>query len=66
MAEQPKALRRDPRVVNLEDSGERAYWCKFFGVGLERLIEAVKVAGPSAHDVRAFLEKPRGDVGVRR
>jgi hypothetical protein len=45
----------DPRFVNLEDSNERAYWCKFFGVSLERLIEAVKAAGPSAQDVREFL-----------
>ena len=49
----------DHRLVNLEDAGERAYWCKFFGVRLERLIEAVKVAGPSAQEVRAFLENAR-------
>ena len=57
MADLSKAPRTDPRLVNLEDAGERAYWCKFFGVGLERLIEAVKVAGPSAQAVREFLER---------
>lgn len=57
MVEQTKAPRMDPRFVNLEDSNERAYWCKFFGVSLERLIEAVKIAGPSAQDVRSYLEK---------
>lgn len=46
----------DSRLINLEDSGERAYWCKFFDVPLERLIEAVKVAGPSAQTVRSYLE----------
>jgi len=56
MPEQPKAARSDPRFVNLDDSGERAYWCKFFGVSLERLIEAVKAAGPSAQAVRSYLE----------
>jgi len=56
MAEQTKAPRRDPRFVNLEDANERAYWCKYFGVPLERLIEAVKIAGPSSHEVRAFLD----------
>ena len=50
------APRLDPRLVNLEDAGERAYWCKFFGVGLDRLIAAVKAAGPSAQAVRSYLE----------
>jgi len=65
MADLSKAPRTDPRLVNLEDSGERAYWCKFFGVGLERLIEAVKIAGPCAQDVRAFLEGRKEDPGMR-
>ena len=60
MAEQPKVPRTDTRLVNLDDAGERAYWCKFYGVGLERLIEAVKVAGPTAQDVRSFLENQKG------
>lgn len=56
MADLSKAPRTDPRLVNLEDSGERAYWCKYFGVSLERLIAAVKAAGPSAQAVRSYLE----------
>jgi hypothetical protein len=64
MAEQPRIPRSDDRLVNLEDAGERAYWCKFYGVGLDRLIEAVKVAGPTAQDVRTFLEK-RGGAATR-
>lgn len=56
MVEQTKVPRMDPRFVNLEDANERAYWCKFFGVSLERLITAVKAAGPSAQAVRSYLE----------
>ena len=57
MVEPTKASRTDSRIVNLEDAGERAYWCKFFGVSLERLIAAVKAAGPSAQAVRSYLER---------
>lgn len=57
MADLSKVPRTDPRLVNLEDAGERAYWCKFFGVSLERLIVAVKAVGPSAQAVRSYLER---------
>lgn len=65
MAEHSRVPRSDGRLVNLEDAGERAYWCKFYGVGLDRLIEAVKVAGPMAQDVRAFLEDRKADAAPR-
>ena len=42
----------DPRMIDLENPSERAYWCKCFGITPEQLITLVRTLGPSAQKIK--------------
>ena len=50
----------DHRMIEIDKSGEVAFWTKWFGISEAELREAIRVAGSSAHDVHAYLKKTRG------
>jgi Protein of unknown function (DUF3606) len=45
----------DRSRVNLDQDHEVQYWAEQFGVSRERLIRAVRMAGPIVHDVQRDL-----------
>ena len=54
----------DPRVIDLGNREERAYWCKVLGVADRELDAAVAAVGSSAHEVKRWLaarRRPDGD-----
>ena len=50
----------DPRVIDVTDAAERAYWCKSLGVGEAELIDLVAKVGPSAQRVKEALGWSQG------
>jgi hypothetical protein len=42
----------DTERINLRDFNELSYWAEQFRVSRERIIRAVHMVGPVAHDVR--------------
>lgn len=47
----------DPRMIEIENATERAYWMKALDVSEEVLRAAVHVVGPSAQRVKDYLKK---------
>ena len=45
----------DHRLIEIEKSGEVAFWTKWFGVSEDELREAVRVVGNSAHNVSTYF-----------
>jgi hypothetical protein len=45
----------DPRMVEVDNAAERAFWCKALFTTEARLIAAVKSVGPSAQKVKEYL-----------
>ncbi len=45
----------DPRSINMENAGERAYWCKSLMASESELTEAVNAVGESAEQVKRWL-----------
>ena len=49
----------DDRLIDLDDPSERAYWCKFFGVGEKELVATVRAVGNGAQSVKDALRSRR-------
>jgi hypothetical protein len=49
--------RSDPRVIELDNPHERAYWCKFLQVDEAELEVAVAAAGNSVQKVKEWLAR---------
>jgi uncharacterized protein DUF3606 len=52
----------DPRMIEMDKAGEKAFWTKWFGVSDDELEDAIRTVGNSAQAVGAFLAargKPR-------
>ena len=49
----------DPRMIEIDKAGERAFWTKWFGVSDDELREAVRVAGNVAQNVALYFENTR-------
>jgi uncharacterized protein DUF3606 len=47
----------DPRLIDLESSTERAYWCKALTVSDSELYAAVAAVGNSAQSVKDWLAR---------
>ena len=45
----------DPRLIDLTDPTERAYWCKSLGVSESELLAVVSRVGSSAQKVKEAL-----------
>lgn len=50
----------DPRLIEVDNATERAYWMKALDVSEEVLRTAVHVVGPSAQRVKDYLKKLQG------
>jgi hypothetical protein len=46
---------RDPRIIEVDQASERAYWCKSLGISEADLIALVAAVGPSAQSVKNAL-----------
>jgi hypothetical protein len=51
----------DPRLIDITDPNERAYWCKAFGISDADLLHVVGKVGSSAERVKAALRSSGGD-----
>ena len=49
----------DPRIVDIDNLAERAFWCKALLTTEERLVAAVVAVGASAQKVKEFLQAHR-------
>lgn len=47
----------DPKMINLKQAHEVAYWTKALGVTEAKLTEAVAAVGVMVNDVKAWLKK---------
>ncbi|HET7729086.1 MAG TPA: DUF3606 domain-containing protein [Usitatibacter sp.] len=45
----------DPRVIDVEQAAERAYWCKSLGITEPQLLALVAAVGTSAQRVKDSL-----------
>ena len=46
----------DPRMIEIDDAHERAFWCKALLTTEHRLIAAVTSVGASAQKVKEYLQ----------
>ena len=49
----------DPRRVEIDTPGERAFWCKVLHVTEDELVAAVHAVGTRAQDVKDYLAGKR-------
>jgi hypothetical protein len=49
----------DPRIIEIDNATERAFWCKVLQVSEAELIAAVGAAGPAAQKVKEYLAARR-------
>jgi hypothetical protein len=54
----------DPRFVDFNNAGERAYWCKYFNVTEPELYAAVVAAGTNAQAVKEWVSAKRDATGL--
>ena len=45
----------DPRVIEIDDPSERAYWCKSLGISEAQLVDLLRSVGSSAQKVKDAL-----------
>jgi hypothetical protein len=50
-------LPTDRRKIDLNEPGEFIWWSNHLGIGLEKLLSAVKVVGPEAALVRKHIHE---------
>jgi hypothetical protein len=46
---------RDPRMIEVDQASERAYWCMTLGISEAELLALVEAVGPSAQNVKNAL-----------
>ena len=46
----------DPRIIDVDDAAERAFWCKALVTNEARLLAAVRSVGTSAQKVKEYLQ----------
>lgn len=46
---------RDPRIIDVDQACERAFWCKSLGISEAELLALVEAVGPSAQSVKDAL-----------
>lgn len=49
----------DPRMVEIDNPAERAFWCKALLTTEEKLLAAVNAVGTSAQKVKEYLQANR-------
>lgn len=47
---------RDPRMIEIDNATERAFWCKALLATESQLLAAVGAVGPSAQKVKEYLQ----------
>lgn len=46
---------RDPRIIDVDQASERAFWCKSLDISEAELLALVEAVGPSAQSVKDAL-----------
>ncbi len=54
---------RDTREIAVEDLSEIDYWVKYLGTTRDELLAAISAVGPSAREVKAFLDEKASRAG---